>query len=396
MMRRLNQVRVLRVIRAEQGLSRARIASITDLSKVTVSEVVVDLMATDLVSEELEPEDSRSGRPGPRPRVLFFRSDSQYVIGVDIGAAKALILVTDLAGRTVAEHRISTAQATSRSAVIDLVRAAIQASLHSAGVEPDKVVAMGVGTPGVVNPVSGVVEFAPQLPGWEGFSLADELSISDGCAVIVANEVQLAVLAEQWRGMAQGLDNAAYLHIGVGAGLGYIVDGEIYRGARGAAGEIGYLPLRIEDDEARPKLTGRFEWMVGGPAYVRRAEKLLASGTAPRLQTLANEGKLDARAIYAAAAVGDPHAQAVIDETIGVTALGVAGIVAVLDPEIVIVGGGISGAGDAFIKPLAEMVSAYVPRMPRFAVASLGDRVVAVGAVRMALEHWEANLFALT
>ncbi len=394
-LRRLNQIQVLRAVRSQGTTSRAEIAAMTGLSKVTVSQVVGDLLGAGVVRERLESPADRENRVGRRARVVSFRPEAHHVLGIDIGATQALILVADLAGRIVQEKRLAVSAASTREERLDAIRAAAHDAVRQAGLAMGDISAVGVGTPGIVAPSTGGVTLAPQLPGWESIPLADELALGTDCPVVVANEVQLAVLGEQWLGAAAGVQHVAYLHIGVGVGLGIITHGDLHQGASGAAGEIGYLALGLPDDPRRPPQTGRFEWLVGGPAYERRAAELIDAGRGLGLLSRSKDGTVSAECVYRAAADGDPDANSIVDEVTDITALGIAGLVTILDPELVIIGGGISRAGEGLLALLRAKVARLLPRSPRIAGSSLGDEAVAIGAIRVALDQWDAAAFSL-
>jgi len=272
LLRRLNSALVLRTIRAAGPVSRAEIAKETGLSKPTVNEVVELLLRAGYVHESVTYGELRPRRPGPRARLLSFRADLGHVLGIDIGANKILASVADLAGDILATERRRTAARGPLDAEDRLaeVRTAAGAALASVGVQRASLKAVAVGTPGVVDPVTGEVTLAPQLEGWEGIRLGRLLGRSFPCPVLVDNEVHLAVLAERWRGAAQDIDDAVYLQVGVGIGAGILIGGELYRGAGGAAGEIGYLPL--VDGYQPPGLgLGPFEFSAGGNAFARLA-----------------------------------------------------------------------------------------------------------------------------
>src|SRR5206468_4508277 len=192
-----------------------------------------------------------------------------HVLGIDIGANKVLVLAADLAGNVLARERRKTGKRQS-DALLALVEDAAADALHAAGLDGESLKAVGVGTPGVVDPVSGRVTLAPQLAGWEGIELGARLEPAFGCPVVVDNEVRLSLLAERWRGAAQEIDDAFFVQIGIGIGGGVLFGGEVYRGASGAAGEIGYLPLF--DDEPSDGL-GPFEHAAGGSAFARLAQR---------------------------------------------------------------------------------------------------------------------------
>jgi predicted NBD/HSP70 family sugar kinase len=213
-----------------------------------------------------------------------------------------------------------------------------------------------------------------------------------GCRVVVDNEVRLSLLAERWRGAAQEIDDALLVQIGVGIGGGVLFGGEVYRGAGGAAGEIGYLPLF--DPEEPTNGLGPFEHAAGGTAFARLARRA-AGGRSTSLVELAggDPGAIDAETVFAAAAQGDEVAAEVLEELLDRLARGIAAAIVVLNPATVIVGGGISRAGERLREPLEERIHALVPVPPRVILSQLGDEAVALGGVRLALQEVEQTLF---
>src|SRR5437763_4987179 len=376
LLRRLNSAAVLHAVRADGPVSRSDLARATGLSKPTVNAAVELLMEQGYVSEDGE---AASGRPGRRPRLLRFASGLGHVLGIDIGANKVLVLVADLAGEVLATERRKTG-ARGTDALLALVEEAVASALEAADVPRASVIAVGVGTPGVVDPVSGRVTLAPQLAGWEGIELGARLEPAFDCPVVVDNEVRLSLLAERWRGAAQEIDDAFFVQIGIGIGGGVLFGGEVYRGAGGAAGEIGYLPP-FDGEEASDGL-GPFEHAAGGSAFARLAQR-------------AGLAAVDAETVFAAAATGDAVANQVLETLLDRLARGIAAAIVVLNPATVIVGGGISRAGEQLRGPLEQRIRALVPVPPRVILSQLGDEAVALGGVRLALQRVEQTLFEL-
>lgn len=396
LLRRLNSVAVLRAIRAGGPISRAELARETGLSKPTVNEVVELLLGSDYVSESVGGND-RIRRPGPRARLLSFRSDRGQVLGIDIGANKVLALVADLEGDVLASSRRRTTERARRDAdvLLGIVAAAADEALSKAGVSHGALQAVGVGTPGVVDPVTGCVTLAPQLGGWEGIPLAARLAPSFSAQVAVDNEVHLSLLAECWRGVAQEIEDAFYVQVGVGIGGGVLIGGDVYRGAGGAAGEIGYLPIS-DGGEADDGL-GPFEHAAGGTAFARLGRRAAEPGTSSTLLELAGGDyeAIDAEVVFAAAAAGDAASIGILDDLVGRLAQGIASAVIVLNPSTVILGGGISRAGAALLEPLERRICQLVPVAPRIVLSGLGEEAVALGAVRLALQTVEERVFNL-
>jgi|SRR5581483_6096969 len=396
LLRRLNSAAVLDAIRRGGPVSRTELAGMTGLSKPTVNDLVQVLLDGGYVTESSPDGVGRPRRPGRRARLLRFRSDLGYVLGIDIGANKTLALVSDLDGQPLAieRRRTTAAERADAGALLRKVRSVAGAALSRAGVAPELLHAVGVGTPGVVDPVSGSVTLAT-VDALEGVRLGPRLARSFACPVLVDNEVHLSLLAERWRGAAEGIDNAFYVQIGVGIGGGILIGGDVYRGAAGAAGEVGFLPLF--DVEAPSDRLGPFEHAAGGSAFARLGRRAAERHPGSALARVAGgRDAIDAEAVFAAAAAGDAAAGEVLDELVERLARGIAAAVVVLNPATVIVGGGISRAGEQLLGRLERRITELVPVPSRIALSTLGDEAVALGAVRLALQAVEERLFAVT
>jgi predicted NBD/HSP70 family sugar kinase len=396
LLRRLNSAHVLSAIRDHGPVSRAELAKAVGLSKPTVNEVVEGLLRDGTVVED-DADGARPSRPGRPARLLRFRADLGYVLGVDIGANKVLVLVADLNGDVVASERrrVGARERTGAEPLVRKAQAAATAALRSAGVARTSLVAVCVGTPGVVDPATGRLTLAPQLGGWEGLALGKRLQRSFPCPVLVENEVHLSVLAERWRGAARGIDDALFVQAGYGIGGGLLVDGRLYRGANGAAGEIGYLP--VAGDEATRNGLGPFEHAAGGSAYARHGSRAAGRRDGRRLLELAggDPEAVDAEIVFAAAAEGDPAALAIVDELVGRLAEGVAAATVVVNPATVIVGGGLSRAGETLLAPLTHRLGELTPIPPRVVLSDLGEESVALGAVRLGVQMVEERLLGI-
>jgi predicted NBD/HSP70 family sugar kinase len=393
----MNAALLLRTIAEHDGLTRADLARVTGLSKPTVNEVVETLLASGYVHELPDDHDGaakrRPGRPGRR---ISFRADLAHVVGVDVGANKILALVADLNGTVLASERRRTRAVHDAADLLDEVRAVIAAVLEAAGPMTGALAAVGVATPGVVDPTTGRISLAPQLTGWEGTSLAAALAPHFACPVLVDNEVHLSLLAERWKGAAQDAEHAFLLQIGMGIGGGTLIAGELYRGAQGAAGEVGYLPAPDGDDAPTDGL-GPFEHAAGGGAFARLGRRAAATSAGGKLLELAggDPEEIDAEVVFAAARLADPAAMEIVEEIVGRLAAGIASVAVVINPAVVIVGGGVSRAGADLLEPLERHVRRLAPIPPPLVLSTLGDEAAAIGAVRLAVLHAEERLYAL-
>lgn len=397
LLRQLNSAHVLRAIRTHGPISRTELAKTIGLSKPTVNQVVEGLLGEGTVLESEANGAERPARPGRRARLLRFRADLGHVLGIDIGANKLLVLVADLNGDVVATERwrVRLRERNDAEALLKRVQVAATAALAAAGMRRSTLLAVGVGTPGVVDPATGRLSLAPQIGGWEGLPLRRRLQRSFPCPVLVENEVHLSVLAERWRGAARGIDDALFVQAGYGIGGGLLVGGRLYRGANGAAGEIGYLPF-AEDWAPRDGL-GPFEHAAGGSAYARHGRRAAAGRGGRRLLELAggDPDAIDAEAVFAAAREDNPAALKIVDTLVGRLARGIAAATVVVDPRTVIVGGGLSRAGKTLLGPLERQLRDLVPIPPQVVLSDLGEAAVALGAVRLAVQTVEDRLFGI-
>jgi predicted NBD/HSP70 family sugar kinase len=397
LLRRLNSTLILDTIRRDGPISRAALARATGLSKPTVNQVAELLLEQGFVEEATDVGEAPR-RPGPRARQLRFRADIGHVLGVDVGADKTVALVADLSGRIVATQRREASGSAGRAAVLRVVEAAVHDALAQAGLGPEAVRMAGVGTPGVVDPVSGRISLAPQIAGWDGLDLAAQLERRLGCPVIADNEARLSLLAECWRGAARDLHHVAYVQVGIGIGGALLINGQLYRGKSGAAGEISYL-LDVEepeDDSPGATPTGPFERAAGGRAYARLGAAAAARPGGAVLRELADgdPGAVSARTVFAAAARGDAAAAAIVAELTARLGRGVANVATVVDPDLVVLGGGIANAGHALLEPVERAVRAAVPFPPPVVLSELGDDGAALGALRGALDAVDELLFS--
>ncbi|MGV8897241.1 MAG: ROK family protein [Rhodoglobus sp.] len=395
LMRRMNRSQVLSTLRTRGPMSRPAISKATGLSKITVDAVATELLNEDRVTETPEPP---TGSPGRRARLLSFREDSAHVAVVDIGATRARVAVSDLSGTLVAQEQVDLIGVATGAEVLDVVRAALQRAIVAASLENSEIRALCIATPGIVDPTTQRVTLAPQLPDWDDIDLVAEMSFLGDCPIHIENEVHLAVVGEQWRGAARGCDDVAYVHLGFGVGLGIVKSGKLIRGARGGAGEIGYLPLVGLDTEATEGRRGRFETLVGGAAYQRAAQRLIESGGGRSLVNAAggDRQRVDAALIYRHAEAGDPEAVAIVEPLLAYTAAGIASVISILDPSLVIIGGGISRAGSWMLERLTQLLNELTPLTTDLLLAGLGDDAVLIGACRRAIDACEHELLDLT
>jgi predicted NBD/HSP70 family sugar kinase len=395
LLRQINSANVLTALRGAGPLSLSDLAARTGLSRPTVGQVVDQLQTGGLVAY-IEPGHDGTVRSGRPARLVRFRSEAAYVVGIDIGRHQALVTVADLAGTIVAQHREMTASASSSADLLTALRKAARQALARAGIRRAEVASVAAGTPGVVDWPRGAVVLAPQLPGWK-IELARELRRSFRCPVQVENDANLAALAERRHGVARDAPTVVYILWGERVGAGVLIGDQLHRGAANAAGEIGFLALdegtTVEPDESG---RGPFERLVGADAIaeVARDAARRRGGGAARRQggELAPPGATTPEAVFAAAAQGDPAAMETVQTIAARFARGLAPVLLVLDPDLVVIGAGVSRAGVTLLRAIEASVQPLTLVRPRLELSALGDEAVTLGAVELALAEAEGRL----
>ncbi len=310
--------------------------------------------------------------------------DPGRAVGVDLGGTKTMgVLVAG--GRVVARCKKPTPRRGGPDDVLRVVEAVV------AAVDPDGDAPVGVGVPGPVRPGSGRVPAAPNLPGWDReIAVADELTRRTGRRVVVDNDVNVGTLAEHRLGAGRGVDDLLGVFVGTGVGAGLILDGRLRRGPRGLAGEIGHTYVSFRD-LADPSIVGRgeLEDYAGRNALERRARHLHAGGRHTLLVDLAGDGRMKSRVWAEALDAGDEVAAELIGDAVSALAAALAGVVALVDIDRVVLGGGLAQRlGDPFRTAIEDELAdrafagGAVPVVP----AALGDTGGAVGAALVVLE----------
>jgi predicted NBD/HSP70 family sugar kinase len=400
LLRQINSAHVVAALRGAGPLSLSDLAARTGLSRPTVGQVVEQLHAGGLLAW-VEPGQDGPARTGRPARLVRFRSEAAHVVGIDIGRHKALVTVADLAGTVVAQHREDASGASSSADLLTVLRTAARGALADAGIRRTDVASVAAGTPGLVDWPRGAVMLAPGLPGWK-IELARELRRSFRCPVQVENDANLAALAERRHGLARDAHTLVFIYWGERVGAGVLIGDQLHRGAANAAGEIGFLALDAGATAVPDQLgRGPFERMVGAEAIVEAGRDAAARHGGPLAglgltgSDPGGDSRVDSRgaeAVFAAAAQGDPAGVEAVHTIARRFARGLAPVLLVLDPDLVVIGAGVSRAGSALLAAIRDSVGPLTLVPPRLELSRLGDEAVALGAVELALADAETRL----
>jgi len=312
-----------------------------------------------------------------------------YALGVDLGGTKILTALVGDDGGIVARERVRTPQ-DGPDSVVAAVAGTIEAVLAAAGVSRRDVVGVGVGAPGPLNPDTGMVFQPPNLAGWHDVPLGALLTERLGVRATVANDADAAALGE-WRfGAGRGIDDLVYVTVSTGIGGGIIIGGKLLLGVSGTAGEIGHMTIDVNGPRCVCGNTGCLEVLAAGPAIARAAQEAVRGGAASTLLSRAG-GRVEAitaRVVADAAAAGDALAAAVFNRAATYVGVGVANLLNLLNPAMVIIGGGVSKAGDLLLEPVRRTARQRAFLRPardaRIVLSHLGDDVGAIGAATVA------------
>ncbi len=271
------------------------------------------------------------------------------LVGVDIGGSKVAVLVVD-AERRVLARTVAPADADGAGLTVSAIVDSIVAALARAEATVERVAAIGIGVPGRVDPEEGIVRLAVNL-GWHEEAIGSEISQALGVPVFVENDARAAAAGLAKAGDENGLPIKSMVYVSVGTGIaaGLILDGRLYRGARGMAGEIGHTIMEADGPVCGCGLQGCLEALAAGPAIARRAREIVESG---RPTLLAGCSTLTAADVYEAARAGDAAALEIAEAAGRHLARAVMTLVMAYDVERIVLGGGVSRAGDAFLAPI--------------------------------------------
>ncbi|MFI7007081.1 ROK family protein [Streptomyces sp. NPDC050145] len=373
-LRVMNDRAALDLLVAHGPLTRTRIGELTGLSKPTTSQILGRLEAAGLVRTT----GSQTGRPGPNATLYEIDPGATHVAGLSADPTGLTAVVADITGTERGRCRVE-AHALADDVphrTARLVAEAVDGALEQAGLGHDDLTATVIGTPGAIDPRTGELRYAPHLPGWHSRTLHAELAEVLGTPVSIENDVNLAAVAEQYEGAAQDHDDFVLAYVDEGVGAAIVLNGTLLRGATGGAGEIGYMPL-----PGAPLARG------GTGAYAREDagggfQSLVAS---PAVRQLAG-GVEDLSAAFAV--------DGVLDEVARRLATGLAAIVAVVDPELVVLSGQVAQAGgDALRARVEEELTGLALPRPLLRISELDGDPILTGALRSALTQARATVF---
>jgi predicted NBD/HSP70 family sugar kinase len=376
LIRELNEQLLLGHIRDLGPCSRADLARLSGLSKPTVSLALATVERAGLIRVAGQ----QTGRPGRSARLYEIRPEAGFVLGLDVGAQYLRGALADLAGEVRARSSARSRASSFRGRVDDLIRLADDLCAD-AGISRSGITQAVIGSPGVYDPRRNAMALTGRAPGWERPEVLTRLREAFGESLVLENDIDAAALAERAHGHGRDARSFAFVSVGTGIGMGLVIDGQLIRGAHGVAGEIAYIPMTggqgADPRDARRR--GTLESAAASSAVVRSARRA------------GMRGPVSARRVFMAAAKGDKRAAAVVADEARLLARVLCTVVTIVDPELIVLGGGI-GQAPGFADAVIGELRSLAPVVPEVRVSALGTEAVVDGGLAAAAELAWAQL----
>ncbi|MFG1622470.1 ROK family transcriptional regulator [Kribbella sp. NPDC049227] len=374
LIRAINEQVLLEHIRRSGPVSRTELAALTGLSKPTVSAALATIERGGLVHASGQ----RTGVPGPAARLYDVRPEAGFVLGLDVGREFLRGAIADLRGTVRCRLSVRTKAVREMARVQELADLATTL-LDEAGITASQLTQTVIGSPGVYDPKRDTLTLTGRLSGWDSPAVLPALRERFGPTLMIENDVDAAALAERVHGHGRDVDSFAFVSVGTGIGMGLVLDGKLRHGFHGVAGEISYLPFTegSGSDARDARKRGSFDASASAAAVVRAARR---AGV---------RGATSAAKVFAAAARGDVIAAAVVTEEALLVAKAVCSVIAVVDPELIVLGGGI-GQAPGFLDAVVEQLRLLSPVMPEVKMSVLAADTVVAGCIAAGLDRaWQ-------
>ena len=383
-MKSINKKKVLHYIQNNPGRSRSEVAKNLSISKPTVSKLVDELISEGWFREKESSSSNASG--GRRAFQIYFNHNAKYIVGVDIGGTSVEIAVMNLNGDIKEKVVFSTQEHLSKN-FVQFIADKITLLIQENDLDASQIIGTGIGVPGITDVEKGVVFDAPSL-GWKQFNLLDKIDKLLPFPVYIDNDVNVAALGEQWKGAGKDKNSILQITLGTGIGCGMIINGQLYRGSSFAAGEIGYMVTdKHAAEEAYDSIFSGYGFLdshVGGPSITKRMLKHLGRS---------DEESADwpAKRIFELAIEGDKNALTIVEDALSHLAFALVNVISIVNPECVIIGGGISRSLHHFLPEIILTIDKHLPIETVVSISKL-ENVSTLGAAYLVLKEHDSIL----
>lgn len=382
LIRAINRSTVLNVVKSEGPVSRTEIVRLSGLSPATVSEITADLIAEGLICEKTA-GDSTGGRP---PILLTLTQDAAYVVGLKLAEGHVSAAITDIEANILSTLTVPAAGMHAVERAVVTLGEVVEQVIAEASVPRERVTGVGIGLAGVIDAEGGLCRFSPIL-GWRDVPLKQLVEERIGIPVYIDNDVNTLAMAEKWFGAGQDVDDFLVVTVGRGVGLGIVVNGQFYRGTRGGGGEFGHTVLAPDGPLCDCGKRGCLEAYVADPALVRAAQEAVARSELSGVSA----DELTVERVTELAQAGNETLRAIFGQAGKVLGMGIANLLNILNPALVIVSGEGVRAGDLLFEPMREAVARCVfdglEQDTEIVIQDWGDEAWAWGAASLVLQE---------
>ncbi|WP_053219205.1 ROK family glucokinase [Virgibacillus senegalensis] len=318
----------------------------------------------------------------------------KYAVGVDIGGTTVKLAIIKETGDIIEKWEIKTNLEDNGASIPGDIWKSVSRKLETHGLRSSELLGIGAGAPGFVDKSTGDVAVAVNI-GWKDFALADKLEQLSGLPAVVDNDANIAALGENWLGAGNQAENLIAVTIGTGVGGGIIANGKVISGVNGTAGEIGHITVETDGAPCNCGRNGCLETVASATGIVRQANQSVESGHKTVLTTLFEKnGKISAKDVFESAAAGDRISSRIIERVTDVLGLAIANAATVVNPSKIVIGGGVSDAGEQLLIPLRKAFDKYaLPRISdgaEFVKAKLGNDAGVIGAAYLVKQNGKA------
>ena len=388
-LKRQNQSLVLSIIKEYGPISRVAIARETGLTKSAISKVVGNLIRVGLV-EEAGTDDTFVGR---KPVTLRLSTNNYFVVGVGVGRTKISVGIANLEGNIIARKTTSLRKDDTQRIILRKIVSLIYQITRYSNVEMRKIIGIGIGSPGPLYAHSGIILSPPNFPGWHDVPLKKLIREEFKTPVFIDNDANVAALAEKWFGNGKGIDNFIFLLLDVGIGAGIVINGEIYRGVDGVAGEFGHTSISLAGKRCECGNYGCLENFASCFAIVSKVKNLISSGRETIITKMV-KGRvenIEIEMIIEAARKRDALSLQILREAARYLSIGIANLVNLFNTKTIILGGRLMGAGEILLDPVRKMVKKRVYLVTgknlQIIPSYFGEEIHVVGACALALSY---------
>lgn len=382
-----NKEAVINMIRDHSPIFRAEIARLTGLSIPTVMKITEEFQASGLIYES----GKRTSEVGKPPKLLSFIPDAKYIIGVDVGTTHVGAILMDLSANILMREWVSNQGSHAYSDVLERVIQCVQKILDAWADSTDKILGIGIGLPGLLSAETGKVILSPAI-GWREENILPPLQERFDLPIVINHVVRAMAMAELWFGAGRGQDNFFCVGLGYGVGSSIVIERQIYSGSTGTSGEFGHMTIDKSGPLCDCGCYGCLEAIASANAISKQARFAISNGANSMMNDIVhgNLNDINAKVVFDAARAGDSLANTIVNQAISYLGIAISNAINLLDPELIVLGGGISLAGDFLLNPLVDEVSRHVlpVKDPRIVISSLGENAVAIGSATFLLKKY--------